>query len=309
MTAPIQVGPDEMVGIDLASHQGANYAYPGWAQFAIVKASGGHDYKNEFRGSQAANARARGLKVGWYHYLFEPSSGGGDMAREFANFRDAVLPYIQVTDTCWLDVEEFLSSVGLEGADLGGLIDAWCAMVQQAFGCQVGIYCATWYLVAAGLAQDARLAKRPFWIASWQATPPSGAFLAPWQAITIWQFNADGIDKDLFYGDAAAWDALGVPDTHPAGDDPWAYLRDPFGPFGHTVHPFFHADYSLQKYGYPLGPAVAYSDGGMIRQLFENACFQSNGRSQPQQAALGQALIHMTGTGIADWPDVHPLLP
>lgn len=308
MSAPIQVGPDEMLGVDIASHQGPNFAYPAWARFAVIKASGGHTYKNPYRGAQAANARAAGKKVGWYHYFLEPTSGGGNMQLEATNLRDAILPYVQAGDTIWLDVEEWLSSVGLSG-DVGALIDEWCDMVADFFGCQVGIYCATWYLVPAALTEDQRLAKRPFWMASWQDALPGEAARAPWKVVTIWQFNADEVDKDRFYGDEAAWDALGVPGAHPTTDDPWAYLRQPYGPFGHTVHPFFHADYSIAKYGYPLGPAAQYSDNGTIRQLFENGVWRSNGRSQPAEDATGQALAHMTGKNVADWPDVHPLLP
>jgi hypothetical protein len=305
---PIQVGPNEMVGVDLASHQGANYDYPSWAQFAIIKASGGHSYQNEFRGAQAANARARGLKVGWYHYWLEPTNGGGNMELEATNLRDAILPYVLAGDTIWLDVEEFLRSVGLDGADAGAMIDEWCDMVADFFGCQVGIYCATWYLVAAALTADSRLAKRPFWVASWQDTLPSEEFLAPWKVVKVWQFNAEGIDKDKFFGDGNAWDQLGVPAAHPSTGDPWDYLKQPYGPFGHTVHPYFHAEYSLEVYGYPLGPAALYSDG-WTRQLFENGPWGSNGRSQPRREAGGQALTHMSGKNVADWPDVHPLLP
>lgn len=306
MSAPIQVGPDELLGLDIADHQGANYDIPDWVDFVVIKASGGHAFKNTLRGAQAARARGAKKKVGWYHYWLEPTSGGGNTELEATNLRDAILPYVQAGDTIWLDVEEFVRAVGLEGVDVGAMIDEWCDMVADFFGCQVGIYCATWYLVAAGLTRDARLAKRPFWMASWQAELPAEAFRAPWKVVRLWQFNADGVDKDKFFGDGAAWDALGVPDAHPTTDDPWAYLRQPYGPFGHTVHPYFHADYSLAKYGYPLGPAAAYSDGGMIRQLFENGVWRSNGRSQPAEDATGQALAHMTGKNVADWPDVHP---
>jgi hypothetical protein len=308
MSAPIQVGPDELLGVDIASHQGPNFAYPAWARFAVIKASGGHAYRNEFLGAQVANARAAGKRVGFYHYMFEPTNGGGNVEVEATNFRDAILPYVQAGDTCWLDVEEWAASVGFTG-DLGEWIDTWCDMIADFFGCQVGIYCATWYLVPSGLAQDARLAKRLFWMASWQDTLPGEAARAPWKVVTIWQFNADGVDKDKFFGDEAAWDALGVPGAHPTTGDPWEYLKQPYGPFGHTVHPFFHADYSLAKYGYPLGPAAAYTDGGMIRQLFERGCFATNGRNVPKQEALGQAYVANTGRNIVDWPDIHPLVP
>jgi GH25 family lysozyme M1 (1,4-beta-N-acetylmuramidase) len=291
-------------------------------RFAIIKASGGHSYRNPYLGAQVARARAAGLRIGYYHYLFEPSSGG-DVMREAANFLGAILPYVRPGDTFWNDVEEFPKAVGFSG-DLGGAIDFWCDEVQRAHGGEPGIYCATWYLTATGLASDARLAKRPFWIASWQDTIPRGGFLAPWRVVTIWQYNAfdavggrKPIDEDFFLGDEAAWDAIAKPGAPAEAADPWAYLKVPFGPAGHTVHQWFHGDYSLHKYGYPLGPAAAYGikqpDGslvssGMIFQLFENGVWSSNGRGEPKQEAAGQVIAHMTGKQFAEWPGWVPLV-
>lgn len=305
-------------GIDIASHQGPNFPFAraraeGY-EFAIIKGAGGHGYKNPYRGAQAAAARAAGMAVGWYHYMFEPMSGGGDVEAEATNFRDAILPYCQAGDTIWLDVEEYPAAVGFSG-DLGAWIDTWCDMIADWFRATVGIYCATWYIDGAGLGGDQRLVKRPYWMASWQLQPPTEPFRRPWRVITMWQYDAFGavggvkpIDEDLFFGTREQLAALGIDGAAPAAGDPWAYLKVPFGPFGHTVHPYFHADYALEKYGYPLGPAAAYSDGGTIRQLFERGVWRSNGRGEPVAEALGQALAHMTGRNVADWPDVHPLL-
>jgi GH25 family lysozyme M1 (1,4-beta-N-acetylmuramidase) len=315
-------------GIDIASHQGPNFPFraakdEGYV-FAFIKASGGHTYKNEYRGAQVANARAAGVLVGFYHYLFEPTNGGGDIRREAQNFIDAVRPYVRPGTTFWLDVEEFPKSVGFDG-DLGGAIDLWCEIVGGEFGCNVGIYCATWYIDPAGLAGDLRLTKRPYWMASWQAEPPAVGFMRPWKAITVWQYDAFGpvggrqpIDEDLFFGSIEELAALGVPPEVAAATlDPWAYLKQPYGPADHTVHPWFHGDYSLQKYGYPLGPAAEYgirqADGalvksGMVFQLFENGVWSSNGRGEPKAEAAGQVIAHMTGKQLAEWPEWVPLV-
>ncbi len=202
-------------GIDLASHQG-DYTYPTNPDFAIIKASGGHAYQNEFLHQQVQNARAKNVIVGFYHYMLEPSYGtpghpsGGDVAREAANFIEACRPYVQPGTTFWLDVEEFPKTVGYTG-NLGDWIVTFCEAVERAYGCVCGIYCATWYLLPTGLSKDARLRKYPFWMASWQEQVPAPIFMAPWDHLTLHQYNADGIDKDRFYGTREQFLALGVP--------------------------------------------------------------------------------------------------
>lgn len=197
-------------GVDIASHQGPNFAYPEGTAFALIKASGGHTYRNEYLAAQVAGARARGIEVGFYHYMFEPTAGGGDMKREAANFIEACRPHVRPGATFWLDVEEFPEAVGFDG-DLGGWIVDFCAQVERAFGCVCGIYCATWFLEPTGLWNDQRLAAHPFWMASWQTKVPASKFMAPWNALTVHQYNAQGWDKDRFYGTIEQFRALGVP--------------------------------------------------------------------------------------------------
>jgi GH25 family lysozyme M1 (1,4-beta-N-acetylmuramidase) len=194
-------------GTDIASHQGPDFPFAtlkaqGY-EFTVIKASGGHGYRNPYRAAQVQAARAAGVEVGFYHYMFEPSSGGGDVDREVTNFIDAVRPHVQPGTTFWLDVEEYPGAVGFTG-DLGGWIDTFCARVSQEFNCQCGIYCATWYLTPTKLNKDQRLAKYPFWMASWQDALPPKAAMAPWTSVTIWQYNADGFDKDMFMGGGVA---------------------------------------------------------------------------------------------------------
>lgn len=197
-------------GIDIASHQGPDFAFAGQGDFVIIKASGGHSYKNEHLAAQVAGARKAGMVVGFYHYMFEPSLGGGDVRREVTNFIEAVRPHVQPGTTFWLDVEEFAQAVGYTG-NLGDWIVAFCEAVEREYGCACGIYCATWYLVPTGLSKDLRLRKYPFWMASWQDALPAPSFMAPWDRVTLWQYNADGVDKDLFFGTREEFLALGVP--------------------------------------------------------------------------------------------------
>lgn len=208
-------------GIDVASHQGPGFNFNnvqglpgGKPSFAIIKASGGHGYRNEYLDSQVRNARASGVEVGFYHYMFEPTAGGGDVNREVSNFIEACRPYVQVGTTFWLDVEESPAKVGFTG-NLGDWIITFCEAVEAEYGCVCGIYCATWYLRPTSLDRDERLTKYPFWIASWQDTPPANPFLEPWEEITVWQYNASGVDKNRFEGTLDQFRSLGVPQEAP----------------------------------------------------------------------------------------------
>jgi hypothetical protein len=87
----------------------------------------------------------------------------------------------------------------------------FCETVGAHYHCVVGIYCATWYLTATGLNTDRRLARFPFWMASWQDALPPRAFMAPWTSVTLWQWGADDLDKDIFFGTVEEWRAMGIP--------------------------------------------------------------------------------------------------
>src|SRR5689334_12764922 len=129
-----------MRGVDIASHQGPDYVYPSWAEFAVIKASGGHSYKNEHRAAQVDTARRTGRAVGFYHYMFEPTmpDKGGDPVREAENFIAAVSTVYKPGDTLWLDVEEWGRTVGYTGY-MGDWIIQFCDYVGAHFGCTVGI--------------------------------------------------------------------------------------------------------------------------------------------------------------------------
>lgn len=186
-------------------------------RFCILKATGGHTFFNGHVAAQAEAARAANLAVGFYHYMFEPTSGGGNVRLEADNFINIVGPLARPGDTLWLDVEEYPSKVGYTG-NLGDWILEFCDIVGSHFGCQVGVYCATWYLTATGLNTDKRLARLPFWMASWQDTLPPARFMAPWDHVTMWQYTAGydedlgrDLDRDLFFGTVEDFKAMGIP--------------------------------------------------------------------------------------------------
>lgn len=217
-----------MRGIDLASHQGPDYDFPkakreGY-EFAIIKASGGHSYKNPYLEQQVAGARAAGMAVGLYAYMFEASSGGGDVAREFANFRDAAKPYATPGTTLWLDCEDWPSMIGFTGSVAQFILD-FAEMCKAEFGCYCGVYTGTYYILGTDMRGDSRLAKLPLWIASWQAVPPGAQYLAPWSKAALWQNDAYTVvggqqtDTDVFFGTREELQALGVPFAVPVISD------------------------------------------------------------------------------------------
>jgi hypothetical protein len=182
-------------------------------RFGIIKASGGYGFRNAKAAQQAASSRKVGLKVGWYHFMFEPDSvqhGGEDWQREAENFIAAVeAAGGQPGDTLWLDVEAWGQTVGFRGY-VGDWVVSFCDHVGAHFNTVCGVYCATWYLLPAGMQGDKRLTKYPLWFASWQDAVPGGAYLAPWDHMTVWQYNADGLDKDRFFGTTEDWEAMGI---------------------------------------------------------------------------------------------------
>jgi len=206
-------------GIDLASHQGrydfATAKREG-REFAIIKVSGGHSYQNPERDQQITRAREAGMTIGLYHYMFEASSGGGDVAREFANFKAAAQPYALPGTTLWLDCEDWPSMIGFTGSVCQFILD-FAALCRAEFGCPCGVYTGSYYILGTDMRGDRRLATLPLWIASWQDVVPGSQYLAPWDRAAVWQNDAyttvagQQTDTDVFFGTREDFQALGVP--------------------------------------------------------------------------------------------------
>jgi hypothetical protein len=77
-------------------------------------------------------------------------------------------------------------------------------------------------------------------------------------------------------------------------------------PTGEYIHPYFAERWNMTEYGYPIQPAVGYTDK-RIRQLFEYGALECdvNG-NDVKKAGIGQAMFYMTGDKYPDWPTVHP---
>jgi hypothetical protein len=144
----------------------------------------------------------------------------------------------------WLDFEKS-EDVSLRD-DWPEWVIGFCNRVKEQTGASCGIYLNNWFmttiLAQASPAQQAAIRAIPLWKAAWPADPATGpGSLQGWPVLTMWQWTDKqgtlGIDRDIFYGDASTWRALGVgapttPTTPPEEDMPltdddirrvWAY--------------------------------------------------------------------------------------
>lgn len=301
-------GADYQEGLDFGLMYQLGY------RFFVLKASGGRGFQNRARAGMATRCRAADLALAFYHFMYEKDSlaGPGTPDQEYDNFARSIDGLYDDGCPILLDAEQNRDPAwGLE--DMTSHMLRFGELVRRGFGCNLGDYMGTYFWRENGLDTAAlKAAGHYLWLPSWQEEKPTAQYLDGFGDITIWQNGDDtmigpvAMDHDIFYGTVADFRALGRPATPLA--DRYAELRQPYGPLGHTVHPYFHADYGLDKYGYPLGPAVVYSDG-LIRQVFERGVWGSSGRSTPGVEAPGQALRHALGdpkSVIADYPDVHP---
>lgn len=303
-------GADYQEGLDFALLAALGYS------FFILKSSGGRGFLNLARAAMALRCRAAGLLLAFYHFMYEKDSlaGPGTPEQEYDNFARSLDGLYDDGCPLFLDAEQYRDPTwGLP--EMTEHILRFGELVKAGFGCNLGDYIGTYFWRENGIdTATLKAAGHYLWLPSWQPEKPSAQYLDGFGEITVWQDNASTMigpiemDHDIFYGSVADFRALGRPATPVV--DRYAALRLPYGPLGHTVHQYFHADFSLDKYGFPLGPAALYSDG-ITRQTFERGVFGSTGRSTPGVEAPGQALRHALGdpeSVIADYPDVHPLL-
>lgn len=189
-------------GADVSSYQ-PSFDPPSSDSFLFIKASEGTSYRNPYRLDQANKARAKGLQVGWYHYLHH-----GNIAAQ---------------------VDWFLNTSGMEAGDL--LVCDWeypgCTTADKdqfikgirSAGHKGGLYCNTsWWtsIDTSGYVGDF------YWNAAYQNTKPNLA-----QRIDFWQYTDSPYDQNHGYfpslADLKAWAGSGgssTPDTSSStGDD------------------------------------------------------------------------------------------
>ena len=201
-------------GIDI-SHWQANLdiASTG-AQFVICKATQGTTFVDPSCVRHYQIAKRLGLKLGVYHY-----ASGGDPVAEADFFVRNIKGYIGEAILI-LDWEKTQNGRYYEHA-------SWCLRflnrVKELTGVKPLVYMsasvikvADWSKVVAG--------DYGLWVAGWPDNRDSWDIpdfrwdVKPWPFYALWQYTSSGgrLDRDVFMGDATAWDKYANPSRNPA---------------------------------------------------------------------------------------------
>lgn len=167
--------------------------------FVIMKASEGISFKdpmldtyyNMIRGDDSG--RPSPMKnYGFYHYCHPETN---PVRAEVDNFLRLVKGHKGYALYA-LDVEQ----KAFQAKNLNEWVFDWCSLVYAATSVKPVVYCQK-----SGIKRLSQVAAADFglWIPAWQKTAP--ASVKPWPFWAIWQYNCDGLDKDLFNGNSEQW--------------------------------------------------------------------------------------------------------
>jgi len=176
--------------------------------FAILKATEGLTFVDPFRPTRAAQVRALGKALGFYH--FDRSNDDGiSQARFFVRIADP-----QPGDTLWLDME---TADAQSWATVAGRAADFLRTVGTLTGAKCGLYSDRSELVAVIAAADpvqrTLLEAAPLWFADPSHAQGHPSCPLPW---AIHQYgSAGGLDANVT-NPAFVWAAMAVPGSHPA---------------------------------------------------------------------------------------------
>lgn len=237
----------EMLGIDLASHQGPDFpfaqAYREGYRFATPKVSGGKRYRNEHRANQIDGARAAGMQVAAYHYMWENTDLSGTPEEEFENFKAALGNRYTDETQLGLDVEDDVATFNPQ-PNMAEWIMRFQDLCAAEYGRYPVLYLGTYFIAAHDL-YDPTLTRSPLWLASWQDAVPAPNYWLPWHELKIWQFASQAtvagrfpIDVDKFFGTGMEFGQLGKIGTAPTNPSPIITPEVNWGPDskGRVVH-------------------------------------------------------------------------
>ncbi|WP_461213879.1 GH25 family lysozyme [Lacticaseibacillus sp. GG6-2] len=184
-------------GVDVASYQTPAQAGQADIDFVIVKATEGLSYVNPKCNAEYAAAKKAGHLLGLYHY-----ASGGDPVAE-ANYLIANIKNYVGEAVLALDWEQ--------GSNVAWGNTGWALKFVQRVHTLTGVWPLI-YVQASAVAQVASCAPYcGLWIAGYPVnadswTVPSFPYsTGAWKSATIWQFTSAGIDRNIFYGNKAAW--------------------------------------------------------------------------------------------------------
>jgi lysozyme len=236
LTASCPPNPDPnanpIQGIDISTYQTVSdwNAVAASEKFVIIKASQGTTGQDGKFASHRAGARGTNLKIGYYHYLNFSSSG----AAQADNFLSVVGKIESDELPPMLDVEDSKSAAANSPAANLKIVLDWLAKVSAATGRKPMIYSGGGFWGGASFGNPPELQDYFFCWSRYSASntcPQVPDNLV--KQIKFWQFRADAypgipagqtngiagaVDQDVFYGDAAAFNAF-IADSGGAGPE------------------------------------------------------------------------------------------
>lgn len=180
-------------------------AWQGEIDFAQVKEAGmetvyiragvGAGYKDPYFERNYENAKASGLKVGFYHYM---TARTGEEARRQAQFFARLMAGKEPDCRPAMDFESFGA---LTRAQVNEIARVYLETLEEACGCPVAVYSDAWN---AANVFDASLARYPLWVAEYGPGEPSTG--GAWPAWAGFQYSDSGrvagiagdVDLDYF---------------------------------------------------------------------------------------------------------------
>lgn len=185
-------------GIDVSSWQGnINFAQVKNAgiDIAYIKSSEGVSYIDPYFGRNYQNAKANGLKVGFYHYV---TARTVEEARNQANFFAKVISGKEPDCKLAMDFESFGN---LSVNQINEISKVFLETLQNATNKEVLIYSNS-YTARTILSSD--LAIYPLWVANYGVSEPGGN--DKWNTWVGWQYTSTGrvtgisgnVDRDKF---------------------------------------------------------------------------------------------------------------
>lgn len=171
-------------GIDVSSWQGSiNFSAVKNSGIDIVyiKSSEGRSYIDPYFESNYLNAKANGLKVGFYHYVTARSV---EQSREQAIFFAKVISGKQSDCRLAMDFENFGS---LSVSQINEISKVFLETLEEVTGSKVVIYSNSY---SARAIFDIELSKYPIWVANYDVSKPTSN--GKWNSWVGWQYTSTG---------------------------------------------------------------------------------------------------------------------
>lgn len=187
-------------GTDISAYQASTVPA---GDFVIIKATQGTGYVNSKLHDQLADARRKGLLVGFYHF----PEFGNDPLDDARHFCAVVVPLLQAGDIVVLDHEAPDPQPGASHASAWGL--KFLPYTED--------HCdrRPWVYSNVSWASDGHcggMGAYPYWCADPSSPAGHPRVRGPFKNWVAHQYSwAGGLDKDVFNGSAADWRALGQP--------------------------------------------------------------------------------------------------